>query len=234
MKIAAILPCLNEENTVSSIIGRLRTVAKKNKIDLHIIAIDDFSDDDTYNCIKECADQYLRIKKRIALAKVISIGIDMAKKLEPDAVLHIDVDGQYDPKELPKLLKLHNEGFDLVLGNRQVRTLDHMGLAKKFGNRFFSYLISTIINQRIEDSQTGYRLVSKRFLNELRIESNYTYTHEEIIKAKKLGFMISEVDIQFKRRKFGQSRLIKSTIEYLFRALYDIAIISNKPFNKVK
>ena len=181
MKAIAILPCYNEQDSVGNVIDSLRKTAKDIKLDLKIIAIDDASNDNTLNVLKKKkVNTIIGLDRKVSLAGLIRIGLKELDKHNPDYVIHIDSDGQYDPTELPRLIKAIKH-CDMVIGNRQFLSLKHMPLIKKIGNLFFSSIVSMIVRQRIEDSQSGFRLLKYDVAKELKLKSKYTYTQEEII-----------------------------------------------------
>ena len=222
MKAIVILPCCNEQDSVGKVIDSLRKTAKEIKLDLKIIAIDDASKDNTLDVLKKKKiNTLIGLDKKISLAGLIRIGLKVLNKHKADYVIHIDSDGQYDASELPQLIKaIKHHG--MVIGNRQYVKLKHMPLIKKFGNLFFSAIVSTIIGQRIEDSQSGFRLLTYDVAKKLKLKSKYTYTQEEIIQVKKLNYKIKQVPITFRKRKYGKSKLIKNPFEYGYKVMLDI------------
>ncbi len=219
LKAIAILPCKDEEKSIKEVILGLR----KSKLDLEIVGIDDASMDSTNSILQKYADKTITLKKHESLAEVIRIGLRYAIKKKPDLIIHIDVDGQYDPKDLKRLLEpIFANKADIVIGDREVLKLRHMPFLKKAGNIFFSMLVSFIINKKINDSQSGFRVIRYHVATNLKLVSSYTYTHEEIIRASYLGYRIIEVPISFRRRIDGESRLISHLLTYGIKALLDI------------
>lgn len=222
LKGVVILPCKNEIQTVADVINSLR----KTNLDLFILGIDDFSDDGTNEKLLKYSDKVISLKQHVSLAEVIRIGLRYAIKMKPDIIIHIDVDGQYDPADLKRLVKpILEDKADLVIGDRKVSGLGHMPFSKRIGNIFFSWLVSLIVKKRLNDTQSGFRVMRYSVAEKLNLVSSFTYTQEEIIKASKYGFRIQEVHITFCKRKNGDSRLIKNPLEYGIRVLFDIARI---------
>ena len=127
-------------------------------------------------------------------------------KLNVDAIVHIDADGQYLPKEIPSLIKEVENGNDLVLGSRFKGQIEQMPVTKRLGNIAFSKVISQLTGIRISDAQTGFRAFTREVAEKIQIISNHTYTQEQIIRAVKQKFRIKEVPVYFARRK-GKSRI---------------------------
>ena len=218
MKIVVLLPTLNEENTIGSVIDGI-----KETVDCRIIVVDDASTDSTRKVVLSKKVKLISLKEQVSLSKVFSRGLKEALKLKPDIIVHIDADGQYSPREIPKLIEpIKNSQADLVLGSRFSGKIEKMSFVKYVGNLFFSALVSLILGEKISDAQTGFRAFTYDLAKNLRISSNYTYTQEMVIRAKRGGYRIKEVPVFFARRRYGESRLINNPLKYGIRALLDI------------
>lgn len=135
----------------------------------------------------------------------------------------LDADNQYESSETPLILKpIIEKKADIVLGDRQVKKLDHMSPQKKIGNQMVSKVVSTLIGTKIKDAQTGFRAFNKEALSRITIFSSYTYTQETLLLAKFKGLTILEVPVTFKKRA-DQSRLISNIFHYGIRTITLIA-----------
>jgi len=144
-----------------------------------------------------------------------------ALKLKPEMIIHIDADGQYDPKEISLMIKEVRKGTDLVLASRFKGKIEEMPLLKRLGNKAFSKVISNITNEKITDAQTGFRAFNQK-IAELKIRSYHTYTQEQIIRAIKEKFTVKEIPCIFRKRKNGKSRLMKNPFDYALKAWINI------------
>lgn len=212
-KTIAIIPAYNEESTIVDIINRTSHFVDQ------IIVINDGSTDGT---VEKAASTSAIIIDNIVnrgLGKTIKRGYDEALKLGGDIVIQIDADGQYDPQEIPKLIKpiLENEA-DLILGSRLENLKYRMPWIKKFGNKAFSWLLRRLTGINIKDGQTGFRAVRKEVLETIILRGDFTYTQEMIIKSSEEGWRIKNVSINFYQRTAGDSRLISSPLSYAWNA----------------
>ena len=155
------------------------------------------------------------------MAETFKTEIKKALGMKADIIVHIDADFQYLPKEIPKLVVEVKKGYDLVLGSRFKGKIESMPLIKRFGNRAFSKVTSKITGIRVSDSQTGFRAFTRQVAEEIKIESDHTYTQEQIIRAVRGKFRIKEVPVYFAKRK-GKSRLISNPFRYAIRAWINI------------
>jgi glycosyltransferase involved in cell wall biosynthesis len=199
-KLIVVIPTRNEENTIESVIKQIpRNLAKNTKI----VIIDKSNDTTPFKAEKAGA---LVIKQPSGgLGTAFRLGIKTGIKLDADILMHVDGDFQYDPKEMPSLLRPILSGeADMVLGRRLLHY--RMPIIRRVGNKFFSWLVSKCTSIRISDAQTGYRALNRRALKILSsLKEDYTYTQESIVVGAKNGLRIREVPIVFRKRLHGCS-----------------------------
>jgi len=188
-----------------------------NRVD--VLVIDDGSTDRTAEEAKKAgADHIISNKKNIGLAQTFKKGVDAAIELGADIIVNIDADGQYNPNEIPKLVKPIIEGrADFVLGDRQIDSLDHMSFGKKIGNKIATWVTRFASGYPVRDAQTGFRAFSREAALKMNLLGDYTYVQETIIQAVNNGMRVEQVPVEFRRRE-GQSRLISSIWNYAGRA----------------
>ncbi len=221
MKIVVTIPAYNEENTISIVIGKIKEAMESNRYNYEILVVDDGSNDNTVETAKKAGAVVYSHPKNYGLAETFKTEIKKSLKMGADIIVHIDADNQYQPVEIPKLIKEINNGYDLVLGSRFKGTIESMPLIKKFGNKAFSRVISNITRMKISDGQTGFRAFTREVAGKIKIISNHTYTQEQIIRAVKEKFRIKEVPAYFAKRK-DKSRLMSNPFRYATRAWINI------------
>lgn len=199
-KLVVVIPTYNEEETVESVIKQIpRNLATCTKI----VVIDKSSDATPIKAKKAGA---LVVKQFSGgLGTAFRIGIQVGIKLDADILVHIDGDLQYDPHEMPSLLKPILYGkVDMVLGRRIVQY--EMPLIKRAGNTFFSWFVGKLCGVPVSDAQTGYRALNKKALETLlELRGDHTYTQESIFIATRRSIRICEVPVTFKKRIYGRS-----------------------------
>jgi len=224
-KLIVTIPAYNEEKTIGNVIENIKKVLEKLHYEYKILVVDDGSTDNTGRVATEAGAIVYTHPRNYGLAETFKSEISHALKYDPDIIVHIDADGQYNPSEIPKLIKpLIKKEADLVLGSRFLGEIEEMPLIKKFGNKLFSWLVSKISKLEITDAQTGFRAFNKK-VAELDISSTHTYTQEQIIRAAKAKFKIKEFPIHFAKRKVGESRLIRNVFQYGLNALVTLVRI---------
>jgi len=231
LKLSVLIPALNEEKTIGTVIDEIpKNIDGISNVE--VIVINDGSDDKTAEVAKNRGAIVYSFVENKGLAKAISYGFSKALERKTDILVILDADNQYDSKEIPKLIQpIIENKVDIVLGDRQVRKLDHMPFQKRIGNRMTSKILSCIIGKKISDGQTGFRAFSSEALRRIRIFSNYTYTQETIIQAVFKGLTIKEIPVTF-RKRYDESRLISNIFTYAGRTITLVAstILFYKPF----
>mgnify|MGYP001589873539 FL=1 len=221
MKIIVTIPAYNEEGTIGAIISKINEAMKTSKYDYKILVVDDGSKDNTKETAKKAGALVYSHPKNYGLAETFITEVENALKLGADVIVHIDADTQYNPEEIPKLVREIESGYDLVLGSRFKGTIESMPFVKRIGNIAFSKVISSITGTKISDAQTGFRAFTKEIAENIRITSRHTYTQEQIIKAVRQKYKLKEVPIHFAKRK-DKSRLIGNPLGYAARAWINI------------
>ena len=218
MKIIITIPAYNEEQSVGRVINEINLVMKKTRHDYSVMVVDDGSTDKTAQIAKKAGAIVYSHPKNYGLAETFRTEISKCIELKADVIVHIDADGQYLPRDIPKLLKKIEDGYALVLGSRFKGKIERMPLIKRIGNVAFSHVIASVTGLKISDGQTGFRAFTTELARKLVLISNHTYTQEQIIRAVKEKYSVAEVPIYFARRKYGKSKLIKNPFEYALKA----------------
>ncbi len=218
--ICVFIPALNEEKTISNVIGDIKKLLGRN---IKIIVVDDGSTDETSLIAKREGAVVVRHSVNKGLAEAYRTGMKEILKLKPDLIIQTDADGQYLASEMPKLLEpLIKDEADLVLGSRFKGKIEKMPLIKRLGNKAFSRLISNITGLKISDGQTGFRAFLPCIAEKIKVMSDYTYTQEVILRASMQKFRIVEVPVTFLKRKDGKSRLMNNSFHYAQNAMINI------------
>lgn len=221
MKAVITIPAYNEERTIGAVLDDLkRAISGLRGYKFTLLVVDDGSKDRTAEIARAHGAIVVRHPHNYGLAETFRTEMQQCIKAKADIIVHTDADGQYRAEDLHKLLAKVDGGYDLVLGSRFLGVIEDMPWLKRWGNKAFSRVISSIVNMRITDAQTGFRAF-RREVAEIGMTSNHTYTQEQVIRAAQQKFRITEVPVYFARRP-GKSRLIRNPFEYAAKAWINI------------
>ncbi len=225
MKLAVCIPAYNEEKTIGEVIKAVpHTIDGVRSV--KIFVVDDGSSDNTAERAQEASNavEVVRIHPNKGLANAFVTGIRTALEWGADLMVNIDADGQYRAEEIPALIAplLHDEA-DMVIGDRQVRTLRFMPVSKKYGNIVGSWFLRRLTGSKVRDASSGFRAYSRKTAETIRIQSSHTYTHENLIQAHYQHLRIAQVPVTFISRTDGtSSRLIRGVLKHIFKSLQGI------------
>ncbi len=185
----AVIPAYNEAQRIAPVIqGALAH--------LPVLVVDDGSRDDTASAAQAAGAQVLRQEPNQGKGAALKAGFRRAIELGFDAVLTLDADGQHDPAEIPAFLQARSEtGADLIIG---ARDFSQMPFSRRFANTSGRLLFSWAAGRRIEDNQSGYRLVSRR-LAEAALASpvgGFEFEVEMIVICIRGGYSLGWVPIR--------------------------------------
>lgn len=219
MKLIIQIPCHNEEKTLGVTLNDLPKTVKGIDV-IEILIIDDGSTDKTVEVARENGVKHiLSFPYKRGLAEAFRKGLARSLELGADIIVNTDGDNQYKGSDVEKLVQPVLEGKgDIVIGCRDISTIEHFSFAKKMLQKFGSHIVRRFSRTSVPDTTSGFRAYSKDAALKLNVFSNYTYTIETIIQAGRKEIPITHVKIGT-NEKLRESRLIKSIPVYVTRSV---------------
>ena len=224
MKISIIIPCFNEEKTISLIINKILNIYTGEK---EIIVIDDFSNDKTRDILK--IDLKNKIDKLILNTKNYGKGYSIREGIkiaEGDIILIQDADLEYDPSDYAKLMRPIQKGVaDVVYGSRFIGGEEKRVLYfwHTLGNKFLTILSNMFSNLNLTDMEVGYKLFKSNVIKDINlIEDRFGFEPEVTAKIAKKKIRIFEVGISYYGRKYEDGKKItwKDGISAIYCIVY--------------
>jgi glycosyltransferase involved in cell wall biosynthesis len=222
MKLVVMIPCYNEEKTIAELIKLIpRKVNGFTKVE--VLVMNDGSKDRTIELAKKAgADKIHSHFPNKGLGANFKLGLEEALTMGADVVVNIDADLQFNPKDIPKIVGPIVEGkADVVTATRfkDPELIPDMPKIKKFGNHFFTKIISALIGQNFTDTQCGFRAYNKEACMRANLFGKFTYTQEVFLDLANKGMKIIEVPIKVKGERNGKSRIVKSWYSYGIKSM---------------
>lgn len=218
------LPCLNEEKTIGTVINSIPKKIEGIKT-VDILVVDDGSTDDSVKISQKCGAKVISHSSNLGLGIVFQTGLKYALMNGYNLLVTIDSDGQFDPADIFKLIKpLLDKRADFVTACRffNNQSIKHMPKLKLWGNKAMSSLISRLTGKQFSDVSCGFRAYSKEAMLRLNPNSVFTYTHETFLSLAFKDFTILEIPIEVKYFPNRKSRIADNLIKYSLSTIYVI------------
>ena len=182
MKLSIVMPCYNEEQTLSSIVTSVMGLNAAN-MSVEVVIVDDCSSDGSRMVAERLATEYPGVK---LVTHTTNRGKGAALRtgfLEAtgDMVGIQDADNEYDPRDYLKLVRPIAEGrADVVYGSRYLPSGEHRVLRHWHTsmNRFLTFLSNMCSDLSISDMETCYKLFSRDVIQQIA----------PLLKEERFGF----------------------------------------------
>jgi glycosyltransferase involved in cell wall biosynthesis len=191
--IAVVIPAYNAGAKLALVLSKTLTSIPKSQV----IVVNDGSTDETEIVAAQNGVQLIRHAKNIGKGAALKSGFAQALTMpQIQAVITMDADGQHDPQHVHEFIHVFRQtAADLIVGCRQF-SWPPMPLFRVISNRLTSALVSWRLGTNIPDSQSGYRLHSRRLLEQLKLRTEgYQMESEMLIKAVRAGMTMEFIPI---------------------------------------
>ncbi len=198
-KVIAAIPAFNEEKYIGTIVLKTRQYVDE------VIVVDDGSQDHTADVARLAGATVIRHKQNKGYGASIQTLLAEAKKKNPGILVLLDADSQHEPDEIPQLIKPISEGFDLVIGSREQQKAN-IPRYRRIGQRVISYFSHILSGKKLSDSESGFRVFSKKAIAMLELRENgMAVSAETIANATKNGLKIAERPISIRYTRDGST-----------------------------
>ncbi|MCP4175434.1 MAG: glycosyltransferase family 2 protein [Fuerstiella sp.] len=218
--LSIIVPVMNEEGSLRQLWDEILAVAQTAVDGFEVIFIDDGSTDSSWQIISELSVldsriSGIRFRRNFGKAAALTAGMRAA---EGELILMMDADLQDDPAEIPEMLKLINEGYDVVNGWKKCR-LDPWH--KVYPSRVFNWMVSSMTGLKLHDHNCGLKMFRSDVAAEINI---YGELHRFIpVLAFARGFRVTEIPVHHRSRQHGES---KYGVRRFLRGLLDLLTVT--------
>ena len=221
MKLIILIPAYNEEKTIGKVIQEIPQDIEGID-EIKILVVNDGSTDNTAKVAEKAGAIVISHNKNKGLGVAFSTGIKECLKQKADIVVNIDADNQFDPKDIPKLVKpILEKKAEMVSGSRfeDKNSINQIPFIKKWGNKVFTLLLNILTKQHFTDTQCGFRAYSKEALLRLNLFGKFTYTQEVFLDLVNKGLKIQQVPIKVRYFKNRKAKISSSLIKYFLQTI---------------
>lgn len=210
LRIAAIVPCYNEEITVQKVVGDLKRAVPE----MAVYVYDNNSSDRTAE-LALAAGAIVKREERPGKGNVVRRAF---ADIDADVYVMIDGDDTYEAADLPNMIETLLSGpYDHVLGVRNdTQASSSYRRGHEQGNRMFNRLVSALYRSRVTDMLSGYRVFSKRFVKSFPAISKKFETETELtVHLMSLRLPAAECPVGFRDRPAGSTSKLNTVSDGL-------------------
>jgi glycosyltransferase involved in cell wall biosynthesis len=220
LKYSIVVPLHNEQENVTDLYARLKSVMEANAENFEMVLVDDGSTDGSFPLLREIAAvdsrvTVVKLRRNFGQTAGLAAGFDHARG---EYIIAMDGDLQHDPADIPLFLEKIAEGYDIVSGWRKNR-VDNFWL-RRIPSRCANWLMAKLSGVDIHDFGTTFKAYRREILEQVPL---YGELHRFIpALASWHGASIIEVPIKNVNRERGASHY---GISRTFRVFFDLITI---------
>ncbi|MBF0614647.1 MAG: glycosyltransferase family 2 protein [Magnetococcales bacterium] len=220
IQISVLIPVYNEEENILPLCQDLKTVMTSMALPYEVILIDDGSQDQSAERLRQIAlsdpaFKVIRFRRNFGQTAAIMAGIEHAQGA---ILIPMDSDRQNDPHDIPRLLEKLQQGYDVVSGWRKHR--QDNPYIRTWPSRMANWLISNISGVHLHDYGCTIKAYRREVIEGVRL---YGEMHRFIpIYAHWMGASVTEIEVTHHPRTSGIS---KYGLNRIFKVILDLIVV---------
>ncbi len=226
-ELSVVLPAFNEEANIEAVVRNCVAYLAQRIPNYELLVVNDGSHDRTGEILDRLVGEFATLRplhhpQNRGYGAALRTGFGAAAKR---FVFYMDGDGQFDIRDLDKLLPLVTDDDHIVTGFRIERRDPFMRRlnAKLFGN----FLVRVMLGVRVRDLNCAFKLIPKKVFDRIALESTGALINAELYgRAVRRGFRIKEVGVHHYPRTAGVQT--GAHLSVILRAFYDLARLRQK------
>ncbi|MDP1675226.1 MAG: glycosyltransferase family 2 protein [Bacteroidota bacterium] len=193
MNVAVIIPAYNAAESLPALFERtLKVLPKEN-----IFLVNDGSADATKQIAVQYGVNVHSHSSNVGKGVALQTGFDEVLKKNFDAVITMDADLQHRPEDIPRFIENYSQTkCDVIIGSR-LHNKKGMPIHRVLSNTMTTGLVRLRTGANISDSQSGFRFITRRILEQIRLQSTgFEAETEFLIKAALIGASFGSIPIE--------------------------------------
>lgn len=194
-RIVVAIPCYNEAVTIEKVIADFRNILPQAEV----YVFNNNSKDNSAQLALKANAKVINVRKQGKGFVMQAI----FERIVCDALIVVDGDDTYFAQEAPQLLEpILNGEADMVVGDRlKNANKESLVVLHQIGNRIIVDTINFVFKTRFEDVLSGYRVFSRRFVENVPLITPGFETETELtLQALEAGMEVVEIPISYRSR----------------------------------
>lgn len=203
-KTLIITPAFNEEKNIANVISDILNLSHLT----NILVVDDGSTDTTAHVSKQTGANVISLPFNMGYGAALQTGFKYAFKNKYNYVVHMDADGQHEPRSIKTLLdEIRKEEVDIVIGSRFLDNPDYpLDFLRKIGIAIFKVIIKLFTKQEITDPTSGFQALNRKAFEFYSNIYPSDFPDADVIISSHLARLkIKEIPVKFYPKPFGKS-----------------------------
>jgi dolichyl-phosphate beta-glucosyltransferase len=216
--LSVVIPAYNEELRLGPTVRRIKEYLQTQPRETEIVVVDDGSSDATSQVASRYGARALHHPKNLGKGAAIRTAfLSAAGRF----ILFTDADSSTPIQEADKFLPLLEQGFDLVIGSRRMRTsqvLVRQPRHRELMGKGFQVLASRLLGLGVKDVTCGFKAFRREAAVELarrQKRDDWTFDAEHLCIARALGMGIAEVPVRWENSPASRVRVARDTVRSL-------------------
>ena len=229
-KLSIIIPMYYEEKVVNECYKRLKEMVEKLKgYDYELIFVNDGSKDNTLNLLEEIAKNNNKVKiisfsRNFGHQAAVTAGLKYATG---DAIVIIDADLQDPPEKIPEMLKLWEQGYEVIYAKRKSRKGE--SAFKLLTAKMFYNTLDALSDVEIPKDTGDFRLVDRKVVNTI----NEMPEHNKFLRGLFSWVGYKQIPFEYERQERFAGKTKYPLKKMLKLASDGIISFSTKPLRLV-
>jgi len=213
-----IIPAYNEARKIKEVVSSIKSAG-----DFDVLVIDDGSVDETAVAAQSAGAIVLHHKINRGQGAALKTGVEYACRQGYETVVFFDADGQMSAAEIDPLISKLHEGYDVVLGSRNLGRAINMPVSRKIIKKLALILTRLTTRLDITDTHIGFQAWRVDALKKIRLNQDRMAHASQLlaeISRLKLRYAEAPVTINYSDYSLKKGQSIFGS----FRIIWDLLI----------
>lgn len=228
IRVLAIVPAYNEEESILEVVSDLR----ENAPFVDILVVNDGSTDETSRMLKANGIDHIDLVKNLGIGGAVQTGYKYALQNDYDIAVQFDGDGQHSAKYITDLIEpIKSDEADLVVGSRFKGNTEGFksSVMRRLGINILSAVLKLASTNKIEDVTSGFRAADRKVIELFASYYPDDYPEPEALAlVARKGLRVVEVPVSMNKRIGGESSIKRmDSVYYMIKVTLAILIQTN-------